>query len=328
MKATPDLDPMQIRNLFSAPHATLFRALIAEPAEADALVRDSFPASLGYLLRARTARPCSVDLRGGYLQAKFLDGVLEFGGSRGRPDLVVLVRHVRSADLVAVDDLVGPVVAIRERYEDTEPEVFLLVIHSGPEAWRVPGAEQWDNRGVSVLQESPLGIYFLRRTVAEVRYEALSRSPAVRGVLGALHCARLDPPPMGTLAAVFRDLAAIRERTPLWGMAYVYGLLAVELEAEEYRALIREADPMAADADMAALSQQLTDVCSLQHCAGFELDIHGELLVRELEKKFGPVPDNVTTRVLEASGREVDAWGEAIFNARSLDDLFGNMYSN
>ena len=197
MRATPVLDPMQIRNLSSAPHASLSRALTGEPAQADALVRDSFPASLRYLLRARTTRPSNVDLRSETLQARFLDGVLEFGGSRGRPDLVVLVRHVRSADLIAILDLVGPVEEIGERYEDTEREVFLPVIHSGPEAWRVPGAEQWDDRGASVLKESLLGMYLLRHTVAEVRYEALLRSPAVRGVFGALHSARLDPPPDG-----------------------------------------------------------------------------------------------------------------------------------
>ena len=50
-------------------------------------------------------------------------------------------------------------------------------------------------------------------------------------------------------------------------MARVFRLLVVELEAVEYRALIREADPMAAAADMIALSQKVTDDYSLHSTA-------------------------------------------------------------
>ena len=51
------LDPERIRALIDKPHDALFRALISDPARADALIREHFPTPLRHLLGDTRARP-------------------------------------------------------------------------------------------------------------------------------------------------------------------------------------------------------------------------------------------------------------------------------
>ena len=48
------------------------------------------------------------------------------------------------------------------------------------------------------------------------------------------------------------------------------------------------------------------------------------LLLRLLERKFGAIPDELTTRVLDAGFDELDLWGARVLDARTLDEVFGD----
>jgi hypothetical protein len=47
------------------------------------------------------------------------------------------------------------------------------------------------------------------------------------------------------------------------------------------------------------------------------------VLLKQLQLKFGPVPDAVTARVQSATIEELDAWAERILSAASLDETLG-----
>ncbi|MCY4589170.1 MAG: DUF4351 domain-containing protein [Alphaproteobacteria bacterium] len=49
-----------------------------------------------------------------------------------------------------------------------------------------------------------------------------------------------------------------------------------------------------------------------------------ETLLRQLEQRFGAVPEDTRTRILDAPVGDLDAWLDAFVSASSLDDLFGN----
>ena len=49
-----------------------------------------------------------------------------------------------------------------------------------------------------------------------------------------------------------------------------------------------------------------------------------ETLLRQLERRFGAVPEDARTRVLAAQVEDLDAWLDAILSASSLDDVFRN----
>ena len=41
-----------------------------------------------------------------------------------------------------------------------------------------------------------------------------------------------------------------------------------------------------------------------------------------LEKRFGTLPENIVQRLKQASEKTLDIWGEALFTAKTLDDVF------
>ena len=95
MNAAAKLDPKRIRDLIRQPHDALFRALISDPVRADALIRDHAPDSLRSRMEGVRARPGIAAAVSPLLGQTFPDGVFEFGGSAGRPDLTVACEHKR-----------------------------------------------------------------------------------------------------------------------------------------------------------------------------------------------------------------------------------------
>ena len=164
--------------------------------------------------------------------------------------------------------------------------------------------------------------------IVQLRYEVLSRMPVVRAVLGAMQCAYVEPAPLDTLGKVFRDLSGLPSNSVLWGMTYVYGMLMFALEFADYNALIREADPRDREAEMATMfQQQMAERDDLRRAEGRaegRSEGRAELLLRQVRRRFGTVPSDVDARVRSAPDSQVDAWADAVLDARSLDDLLKN----
>ena len=47
------------------------------------------------------------------------------------------------------------------------------------------------------------------------------------------------------------------------------------------------------------------------------------LLLRLIERRFGPAPETVRARISAADSADLDAWADAAIDAASLDDIFG-----
>jgi predicted transposase YdaD len=54
--------------------------------------------------------------------------------------------------------------------------------------------------------------------------------------------------------------------------------------------------------------------------------VEGEaaLLLRQLERRFGPLPESARLRVATADAETLLAWGERILDAESLEDVWGH----
>ena len=46
------------------------------------------------------------------------------------------------------------------------------------------------------------------------------------------------------------------------------------------------------------------------------------VLLRQLARKFGSLPDSIATRVQKASDSELSSWIDIILTARTLDEIF------
>lgn len=53
-----------------------------------------------------------------------------------------------------------------------------------------------------------------------------------------------------------------------------------------------------------------------------EAEARASMLVRQLAKRFGPLPDGAVTRIRSASSSELDTWALRLLDARGLDEVF------
>ncbi len=84
------------------------------------------------------------------------------------------------------------------------------------------------------------------------------------------------------------------------------------LTREALKGLLREADPELRETVMPTVAEQWKEEGRAQGNA--------ETLLRQLERRFGVVPEHARTRILEAPVGDLDAF----VSASSLDDVFGN----
>ncbi|MBI4700761.1 MAG: DUF4351 domain-containing protein [Deltaproteobacteria bacterium] len=49
-----------------------------------------------------------------------------------------------------------------------------------------------------------------------------------------------------------------------------------------------------------------------------------DLLLRQLRRRFGDLPEKVVTRLTSASAEQLDGWGERFATAERLDEVFGD----
>ena len=338
MQPTPVLDPERIRELVATPHDALFRGLISDAARADALIREHFPERLKCRLAGGPARQGMVGQVDSLLRQTFPDGVFMFGGSPGKPETVVITEAKHGVGPDVVEQLGGYLFGNRRYWleQGARPHVMTMLVTMDPPPVEADWVRGRDCYGRVLLGNDSVQIACVWLAIAQLRYEVLSRMPVVRAVLGAMQCAYVEPAPLDTLGKVFRDLSGLPSNSVLWGMTYVYGMLMFALELADYNALIREADPRDREAEMATMfQQQMAERDDLRRAEGHaeghaqgrtegRAEGRAELLLRQVRRRFGTVPSDVDARVRSAPDSQVDAWADAVLDARSLDDLLKN----
>ena len=52
------------------------------------------------------------------------------------------------------------------------------------------------------------------------------------------------------------------------------------------------------------------------------------LLLRQVQRRFGPIPGDVEARIRTAPAADLEAWADAVLDARSLEELLENGCAN
>ena len=374
MPAMDKLDTARIHDIIRQPHDALFRELIRDPERADVLIREHFPDTLRHLLNGARARHGVAASVSPLLEQAFPDGVFEFGGSPGRPGLALVMEHSRNIEWPVVDRLAAYVVGARRSYRQAgiRPDLIAMLVTTGSAPVQANWATGRKSGSLSLLEVDPIRLLCLWLAVAETTYEALSSNPVIRGVLGALRSANVDPPPIDILERVFHDLSSLPRGASIWGMTYVFGLSTFGLERMELDKLIRAVDPKRMEAEMPTMFQKwMVERDALSEAKGraegrvegraegrtegrvegraqgrtegraegraqgrTEGRVEGrtegraDLLLRQLRLRFGALPADIEARVRSSSTDELEVWSDAIFDARSLEDLFGKSRLN
>ena len=189
----------------------------------------------------------------------------------------------------------------------------------------LPGAIDETGTAVDILRQLTwVGGYFARIT-RRIPYEALSREPVSRAMVGMMNIACRTPYPVDELRRIWSTDLEGRRIDPLT-LTYVlsYALATSAMMKETLCDLALDAGLEAREIDMDLITQPLILEALAEGEAKGKAEGRADLLLRLFRQRFGAIPEGVEVKVRSAPLADLNAWADALFDARKLDDVFRN----
>ena len=321
-------------SLPATPHDALFRALVSSPSRAGALLTEYLPEPVAALLDPETppeaVEGSFVDADAARTQCDALFRVRLRTGHDAR--IYVLLEHKSGVDAATPLQILKYMVGIWQREiesgtaRDRLPPIVPLVFFHGGGRWTAA-------RSVVEMIDAPEALAPLLRDFAYVLHDLgeieplrLSETPEVRAGLLALRVVHLDEVPGELLDLIVGG--------PLAGSAYERHILryvveGMNLTPDRLEASLRRTRPDRWETLMGTVAEAWIEQGRAEgiekgrhegRSEGRAAALEG-LLLRQLELRFGALPEAVRERVHGASAAELEAWAEAVLTARSLDEV-------
>ena len=321
-------------SLPATPHDALFRALVASPARAGALLREYLPEPVAGLLDPDTPPEAMegsfVDEDAARTQCDALFRVRLRTGHDAR--VYVLLEHKSHVDAGTPLQILKYMVGIWQREiadgtaRDGLPPIIPLVFYHGRGRWTVP-------RSVMETIETPeeLAPYlrdfaYILHDLGEIEPLRLSQAPEVRAGLLALRVVFDETIPGDHLDLITGGAVAgsAFERHIVRYIVERMNLTPMMLEASLRRTKPDRWETLMGTVAEAWIEQGRAEGIEKGLAEGIEKgQAAGQagLLLRQLELRFGAVSEAVRERVRGASASELEAWAEAVLSAASIDEV-------
>ena len=192
------------------------------------------------------------------------------------------------------------------------PLVIPIVVYHGAAKWTAPRSA----RDLAAETEDLFRYHLL--DLGRIPDPELSSDTSLRGGLALLKYTMDKDPPKEELVAA---LGALRDlRVP----AIEYMVEKYQLPREALEQIIREADPELWRTLMPTVAEGWKEEGKAEGRAEGRVEGKAETLLRLLERRFGTVSEDASTRVLAAPVEDLDVWLDAILSAPTIDDIFRN----
>ena len=244
--------------------------------------------------------------------------VLEF---QSEPDDWMALRMLVYLGLLAQD-----LVKRDELAEGRLPPILPLVLYNGLPPWRAA------LDAGELFAPAPRGLEAFRPRLAyhlidEARLK-LHPADSVRSAVEALFRLEHGRTPadlrrvIQALDALLHDPAHVRLRRSftLW----IKSLLRRKAGAHSIQDIDRINDLLEADTMLAERIETWFEEATRKGVRKGRMEGEARLLAKLLERRFGPLPQVVTERLAAASETQLEAWGEAVLAASSLEAVFGD----
>ena len=311
-------------------HDAFFRAILSDSERANALIHAHWPKALRWMLEGEPARPIDPSLVHVDLRQTRADKVYLVGGTLDKRNAVAPIEHISSPGPGTPKQVVAGLRGLQGLYAGrAKPWAVPLVFSTRGLSWNVPGTIDETGSATEILQQLTWAGLYVARVTRKIPYEALSPEPVSRAMVGMMNIACRTPYPVDELRRIWStDLA--RRRIDLETLAYVlsYALATSDIVKETLRDLALNAGLEAREIDMDLITQPLIlDALAEGVAKGKaegEAKGRADILLHLFRQRFAAIPEGVEVKVRSAQPPDLEAWADALFDARKLDDVFQN----
>ena len=342
----PQPDSSALRAFTRHCHDAFFRAILSDSERANALIRAHWPKALRWMLEGEPARPIDPSLVHVDLRQTRADKVYLVGGTPDKPNAVAPIEHISSPGPDVPGQVAASLRGLQAPFAGKDmPWAVPFAFSTRRLSWNVPGAIDETGSATDILRQLTWVEGYFARVTRMIPYEALSPEPVSRAMVGMMNIACLTPYPVDELRRIWStDLA--RRRIDLGTLAYVlsYALATSDIMKETLRDLALDAGLEAREIDMDLITQPLIlDALAEGEAKGKakgkaegeakgraegeakgKAEGRADLLLHLFRQRFGSIPEGVEVKVRSAQPPDLEAWADALFDARKLDDVFQN----
>ena len=314
-------------------HDAYFKQILADAKVAGQFLRDHLPPEVVKLLAPQPPEPLPASFVDEQLREHHADLLFRMElKDGGEAFTYLLIEHKSSPDEGARLQLLRYVVRILTNYFEHNnrqlplPAVLPLLVHQGPEPWT------YSCEFVNLFGDvpEPLRPYLpsFQHSLLDLAVtpdEKLSTVVRLRPPLLALKYARRAdlPERLGIILAGIEDLPL----QDLKRMAVYLDKCPIRVSHERMRQELRRLRPEYEEKFMGWFSQGFFDDGVQQGRKEGRVEGEAKTLVRQLEKRFGPLPLEVRERVLAADLQSLDTWLDRVIDAADLKSVFEDALS-
>ena len=315
------------------PHDTFFRGVFSIPSCANSIVRDQLPDEIVKLLADKEPKILEGSFVSDDLHNSQTDLLMEVEMASGESGFIyVLVEHKSYPDGGAPLQMLGYMVRIWQKYaregKDSEgrtaraqalPPIIPVLGYTGTQPWTGPR-----NFADMIATDDP-NLVFLRgsdliiREWAQMPPDKLSRDQLSRAALLALTGRGLEH--LEEIEEVVRDNLPLQKQFSKYIGGTAKGaardILDKKMAAaeDEYKAGQKEGV-------MGSMMEKLRDEGRVEGRVEGQVEGEAKSLTRLLERRFGPLPAAVKSRIDGADINQLDAWIDRVLDAKSLEVMF------
>ena len=323
----------------ATPHDALFKAIFAAPEDAAGLIRPLLPAKAAAAIDWTTLKVVPGSFVDDALRHRHAD-LLFAVDIAGRPGFVfILLEHRSRSDRFMALQLLGYLLRIWAAWRKQNPRarhlprIVPIVLHHGHRVWSAPTSlsalfeGEGDAEALAALDGLGADLTFRVDDVTAQGDADLRARPLSSLAQLTLACMRSlrDADPNATLALVTRWLDAVASTLATPGgsdrivVLWSYVLDVTEVAPERIAAILGAAGP---DAEATLMST----AHRLRAQGRVEGQVEGrvEILLRLLDRRFGPLPQATLDRVRAATTADLERWADAILTAPTLDAVLAS----
>ena len=241
-------------------HDAFFRAMLSDPARAEAVIRTHWPRQLHWMLKGESPRPVDSGLVRGDLSQRRTDSLFLVGGQGQRPRALFVPEHKFRVESRTSGQIAEYLDTLREGLRPAASAWLVpVVFFTGEGHWNLPGVidESSDEEREILRQMQWPGSCFLRHTRA-IDYGRLSCEPVSRVMLGMMGLAGQNPYRREELRRMWREDAA--GRVVGWALRrqfLSFALATSPLSKEELLELALETGLVSREVKMSVITQPL-----------------------------------------------------------------------
>ena len=327
-------------NEIAQPHDRLFKALMSHPETAGAFLRESLPPEVSRLLVPEPPQLVEGSFVEERLRPYYSDRLFQTMTISGRLLLLYALLEHKSYE----DERVGwqfhrGMYACMEQAvrEDAQwkklPAVLPLLLYHGQKEWRIPNEFMFLVDADEALRPWLLNFCFPVVDLGPTPNEQLSRNARLRAGLMALKYGTRDPQTQMDALKEITDALANAPEILLTVLLYLLTTFP-NLDEEHVRQVIRRVNPQEEAEMMSQFAQDILAKGKPEWVAMVRQEgiLIGEqtgekkgeatMLTRQLQRRFGNVPDWANEKIAKADPPSLEEWGLRFVDAKSLDEVF------